>query len=422
LTARNAFRGARPENIFMEAPALTPALRRRLGLPLLLLYGVGITVGAGIYVLIGAVAGHAGRYAPWSFALAAAAMALTVGSYAELATRFPVSAGEAAYVRAATGSRAASTAVGLVTLVIGIVASATVSLGAAGYIGEYVALPRGVIAAAVLIALGAVAAWGILESVLIASVFTLIEVGGLVIVVVAGAKAGVPAAAMLLTPPPLEPAILSGIGTASLLAFFAFIGFEDLANIVEEAKMPHRDIPRAMVLTLIVSTLLYLLVAAIAVAAVPPEQLAASPAPLALVMRSLTGASPLLISLIAIVATLNTILAQMTMAARVIYGMANQNDLPALLGAVHGRTGTPILATALVLGATLALALTVPFERLAEGTSLATLSVFATVNLSLLCLRARREHSSHPHVRVPLFVPAAGLATCLAMIALALLA
>lgn len=402
--------------------ALTPALRRRLGLPLLFLYGVGITVGAGIYVLIGAVAGHAGRYAPWSFALAAAAMALTVGSYAELSTRFPVSAGEAAYVRAATKSRAASTAVGLLTLLIGIVASATVSLGAAGYIGEYVALPRGVIAGAVLIALGAVAAWGILESVLIASVFTLIEVGGLALIVVAGLQAGVPVAAVLTTPPPLEPAVLSGIGYASLLAFFAFIGFEDLANVVEEAKVPHRDIPRAMVLTLIVSTLLYLLVAAIAVAAVPPEALAASPAPLALVMRSLTGASPLLISLIAIVATLNTILAQLSMAARVIYGMAKQNDLPAALGAVHARTGTPVVATALVVGATLVLALTVPFERLAEGTSLATLAVFAMVNLSLLRLRARAEPSPHPHVRVPVWVPAAGLATCLSMIAAALLA
>jgi amino acid transporter len=406
----------------MDHPALTPALRRRLGLPLLLLYGVGITIGAGIYVLIGAVAGHAGVYAPWSFALAAAAMALTVGSYAELSTRFPVSAGEAAYVRAATKSRAASTAVGLLTLLIGIVASATVSLGAAGYIGEYVALPRGVIAGAVLIALGAVAAWGILESVLIASVFTLIEVGGLALIVVAGLQAGVPVAAVLTTPPPLEPAVLSGIGYASLLAFFAFIGFEDLANVVEEAKVPHRDIPRAMVLTLIVSTLLYLLVAAIAVAAVPPEALAASPAPLALVMRSLTGASPLLISLIAIVATLNTILAQLSMAARVIYGMAKQNDLPAALGAVHARTGTPVVATALVVGATLVLALTVPFERLAEGTSLATLAVFAMVNLSLLRLRARAEPSPHPHVRVPVWVPAAGLATCLSMIAAALLA
>ena len=406
----------------MDHPALTPGLRRRLGLPLLLLYGVGITIGAGIYVLIGAVAGHAGVYAPWSFALAAAAMALTVGSYAELSTRFPVSAGEAAYVRAATKSRAASTAVGLLTLLIGIVASATVSLGAAGYIGEYVALPRGVIAGAVLIALGAVAAWGILESVLIASVFTLIEVGGLALIVVAGLQAGVPVAAVLTTPPPLEPAVLSGIGYASLLAFFAFIGFEDLANVVEEAKVPHRDIPRAMVLTLIVSTLLYLLVAAIAVAAVPPEALAASPAPLALVMRSLTGASPLLISLIAIVATLNTILAQLSMAARVIYGMAKQNDLPAALGAVHARTGTPVVATALVVGATLVLALTVPFERLAEGTSLATLAVFAMVNLSLLRLRARAEPSPHPHVRVPVWVPAAGLATCLSMIAAALLA
>ena len=111
---------------------MAPALRRSLGLPLLVLYGVGITIGAGIYVLIGAVAGHAGRYAPWSFVLAALAMACTVGSYAELATRFPVSAGEAAYVRAAFNARFASQLTGLLTIVIGIVSSATVALGAAG--------------------------------------------------------------------------------------------------------------------------------------------------------------------------------------------------------------------------------------------------------------------------------------------------
>ena len=81
-------------------------LRRRLGLVLLVLYGTGITVGAGIYVLVGAVAGHAGIYAPWSFVVAATVMALTVASYAELSTRYPVSAGEAAYVRAAFQSRA----------------------------------------------------------------------------------------------------------------------------------------------------------------------------------------------------------------------------------------------------------------------------------------------------------------------------
>ena len=96
-------------------------LRRRLGLALLVLYGTGITVGAGIYVLIGAVAGHAGVYAPWSFLVAAAVMALTVASYAELSTRFPVSAGEAAYVRAAFQSRALATAIGLLTVVTGVV-------------------------------------------------------------------------------------------------------------------------------------------------------------------------------------------------------------------------------------------------------------------------------------------------------------
>ena len=397
---------------------LPPVLRRRLGLPLLVLYGIGITIGAGIYVLIGAVAGHAGQYAPWSFLLASAVMAFTVGSYAELATRFPVSAGEAAYVRAAFRSRTASTLTGLLTILIGIVSSATVALGAAGYIGQFVDWPQSVIVALVLAALGAVAAWGILESVLLASLFTLIEAGGLVVIIVAGLHAKVPVASAL-SVPPFDAATLSGIGYASLLAFFAFIGFEDLANVVEEAKVPHRDIPRAMVLTLVISTALYLAVAAIAVTAVPVAELAASPAPLSLVFRTIAGVSPVTISLIAIVATLNTILAQMTMAARVVYGLARQGDLPGFAGRVHPKTATPLFATAVIVAATLVLALLVPFERLAEGTSLATLLVFALVNLSLLRLRHRRIHTDGPHVRVPLWVPAAGLLTCLAMMAAA---
>jgi amino acid transporter len=393
-------------------------LRRRLSLPLLVLYGIGITIGAGIYVLIGAVAGHAGRYAPWSFLLAAAVMALTVGSYAELATRFPVSAGEAAYVRAAFRSRLASTLTGLLTVVIGVVAAAAVALGAAGYIGQFTDLPQGAIVALVLAALGAVAAWGILESVLLASLFTLIEAGGLLVIIVAAFQAQVPVASAL-SVPPFDIGTLSGIGYASLLAFFAFIGFEDLANVVEEAKVPHRDIPRAMVLTLVISTALYVAVAAIAVTAVPVGELAASRAPLSLVFRAVANVSPATISVIAIVATLNTILALMTMAARVVYGMAKQGDLPGFAGRVHPKTATPLIATALVVSATLALALLVPFERLAEGTSLATLAVFALVNLSLLRLRHRKVHTDGPHVRVPLWVPAAGFISCLAMMAAA---
>lgn len=404
----------------MNNPTPT-ALRRRLGLPLLVLYGTGITIGAGIYVLIGAVAGHAGQYAPWAFVLAAVVMGLTVASYAELCTRFPVAAGEAAYVRAAFHSRWLSTITGIAMILTAVIASATVTLGASGYIAQFVDWPKPLVVGIIVVALGAVSAFGVLESVLLASLFTLIEVGGLAIIVVAALYTGLPVGNALLTVPPLEAGIWSGIAFASLLAFFAFIGFEDLTNMAEETKQPERTIPRAIALTLVITTLLYTVVAAVAVTAVPVAQLASSPAPLSLVFRQLAEVSPATISAIAIVATLNTILAEMTMASRVIYGMARQGDLPAMAGHVHPRTATPMLATGLIVLATLALALLFPLEGLAESTSVATLTVFALVNLSLLRLRTRHGAGPGGTVRVPLWIPALGFVCCVAMIATSVL-
>jgi len=164
-------------------------LRRRLGLPLLVLYGTGVTVGAGIYVLVGSVAGHAGRHAPLAFVIAAVVMALTVASYAELCTRFPVAAGDAAYVKGAFGSRLLSTLTGLAVIGTGVIASATVTLGAAGYIAEFTDLPRPLVVSVIVVALGLVSAWGILESVVLASVSTLIELAGLLAIIVAAAQA-----------------------------------------------------------------------------------------------------------------------------------------------------------------------------------------------------------------------------------------
>jgi amino acid transporter len=343
-------------------------------------------------------------------------MALTVASYAELSTRFPVSAGEAAYVRAAFQSRMLSTMTGLVTVVIAIVSSSAVALGSAGYMQQFVDLPRSLLVVILVLGLGAVAAWGILESVVLASLFTLIEAGGLIAIVVVAAYADLPIVAALANIPPLETDALSGIAFGGLLAFFAFIGFEDLANVVEEAKQPRRDIPRAMVLTLLISTVLYALVAAVAVSAVSVERLALSPAPLSLVFREIAGVSPATISAIAIVATFNTILAQMTMAARVVYGLARQGDVPAALGRVNQQTGTPLAATAIIVASVIPLALVVPFAWLAESTSIATLAVFAVINLALLRLRYLQVPSNVPHLTVPVWVPALGLATCIAMI------
>ena len=220
--------------------------------------------------------------------------------------------------------------------------------------------------------------------------------------------------------PPLNAAALSGIGFGSLLAFFAFIGFEDLANVVEEAKVPHRDIPRAMVLTLGISTVLYVLVAAVAVSAVSVERLSSSSAPLSLVFREVAGVSPATISAIAIVATLNTILAQMTMAARVVYGLAREGDLPAIFARVHRPDRHAADRHRRRCGVVVPLALFVPLTPLAEGTSLATLAVFALVNLALLRLRYRGVVSMLPHVTVPIWIPATGLVTCVAMMAAAL--
>jgi amino acid transporter len=399
-----------------------PRLRRSLSLLLLILYGVGVTIGAGIYVLIGAVAGHAGRFAPLSFVIAAIVMGLTVCSYAELCTRYPVAAGEPAYVKAAFQRRWLSTITGVIMIASGVIAAATVALGSTGYILQFVDVPVWLIVITVVVGLGVISAGGILESVLLASIFTIIEVAGLLIIIVAAVYADIPFSNAIFIWPSLEAGTWLGIGYASLLAFFAFTGFEDLTNLVEEAKSPERSIPIAMAVTLIITTVLYVLITAIAVVALRPKELSASPAPLSLVYRNIAGFSPALISGIAIVATLNTIIAQMTMATRVVYGMARQGDLPRFLGSVNRVTATPGNATALIILLVLCLALFISFERLAEFTSLATLVVFGLVNFALIAIRwkAIAPMQVAPIIRIPILIPWLGLATCIAMIATSL--
>jgi len=339
-------------------------LRRALTLPLVVLYGLGVTIGAGIYVLTAATAARAGIHAPLAFVLAALVMAPSAGSFAELACRLPVSAGEAAYVRAGFRSNGLSLLVGLMVVAAGSVSAATVSVGSAGYIREFILLPDLVLIPLTIVAIGAIAAWGILESVTFAAIFTLIEIGGLVLVI-AGGFASDPE--ILVRLPDVVPSLGDtaawiGVASAGLLAFFAFIGFEDLVNIAEEVKRPERTLPRAIFLTLIITTLAYALVVSIGVQMVPPEELGRAKAPLSMIFERATGFSPAVITLIAIVATLNGGLINLIMAARVIYGLAKQNSLPAGLGRVNRITRTPLRATVLVTGIVLLFALAFPLE------------------------------------------------------------
>ena len=391
-------------------PAQRATLKRSLTLPLLTLYGLGVTIGAGIYVLVGAAAAKAGMYAPVSFIIAAGAVAFTGLSYSELGTRFPVSAGEAAYVREGFRSPALSLIVGLMVAASGIISSAAVAIGAAAYIHQFVPLPPDLLAALVIALVGLVAAWGIFESVSIAALFTLVEVGGLCFVVYYGLSANPDAlqnAADLI--PPFEAGAWAGIFSASLLAFFAFVGFEDIANVAEEAVRPARNMPLAIILTLIIATAFYVAVVAVTVLVVPLDELSVSAAPLALVFGPAGPLTATIFRIIAIIATVNGILIQIIMASRVIYGLADQGSLPGILGRVSPLTRTPLVATAAVVAIVLALALLVPIAELAETTSRVVLTVFAMVNLALLRLKWTAAASDREVFTVPAWIPVAGL-------------
>lgn len=397
-------------------PGTSPTLRRALSLPLVVLYGLGVTIGAGIYVLVGAAAGKAGIHAPLSFCLAALVMAPTAASFAELCGRMPVSAGEAAYVREGFNSPRLSLLVGLMVVAAGSVSAAAVAVGSAGYIRVFIDAPELLVIVAVILAMGTAAAWGILESVSLAGIFTLLEIGGLALIVGSGLwyEPSLAVRVVEVVPGDFDPAVWSGILGAGLLAFFAFIGFEDLVNIAEETKHPARTLPWAIFLTLVISTLIYFSVVSVAVLLVPPDELAASKAPLSHLFQVITGGSPRIISAIAIVATLNGIIVQMIMASRVLYGLANRGQLPAVFASVSPLTRTPLFSTAVVVGVIFLLAIAFPIELLAESTSRVTLSVFMLINLALLRIKLK-EAGDPPHgiVIVPRWVPVAGFALSL---------
>lgn len=396
------------------------ALKRTLTLPLLTFFGLGTILGAGIYVLVGEVAGLAGMHAPLAFVVAAVVASFTAFSYAELAARHPTSAAEAVYVQEGFGRPWLSMLAGALVLFAALASAAALANGFAAYLRLFVDVPAWTAVLAVLLALGALAAWGIHESARAAAVATLIEIGGLLLVVAVSGES------LLALPqrlpelaPPLRGAAWPGIFLAAFVAFFAFIGFEDMANLAEEVIEPERTMPRAILLALAIATALYLLVAVTAVLALSRAELAGNDAPLALMYAKATGREPFFIGLIALFAVLNGALVLLIRAARVLHGLSARGWLPAGLGRVHPVRRTPMLATAVVTAATLALALALPLASLARATSAAILVVFCLINLALL--RIRRRIPAPTGVRgYPAVVPLAGCVLSLLLLAVQL--
>ncbi|MDH3299131.1 MAG: APC family permease [Acidimicrobiia bacterium] len=366
----------------------TTGLRRTLTLPLLVFYGVGVTVGAGIFALVGEILAIAEDRAPQSFLLAGLIAAMTGVSYALLVRVYPRAGGEAIFVQHGLGRRFGR-ATGYGVLVTGIESSAVVALAFAGYLRELVDIPTSVLAVGVVVVLAGLATWGARESVVAAAAITLLEVGTLAVILVVG----LPGLGDIETwqrswSPPTSATAGSAVLSGAIVAFFAFIGFEDIENMAEETVDPVRTAPRAILWTLGITVVCYLAIALIAVAAPDRAAVAESDAPLALLFEQLTGRSGDVVSAMAAVAMINGILVQIMMAARVLFGMGQEGLAPRWLGVAGRRRQTPVRATALVASAVIVLALGVPLLRLAEVTSVVVLAVFAMVNLSLFRLGA----------------------------------
>lgn len=395
-----------------------PTLKRSLGLGLISLYGLGNILGAGIYVLIGKVVGTAGVHAPLAFVLAAMVAALSAFTYGELAARYPFSAGEAVYVDAAFGVAAIAVIVGLLIALAGMVSAATLVRGFVGYLHVFVQAPGFIVMTLLVLALGALAAWGIGESARVAAVFTLIEIGGLLLIVYVAREsfASLPTQVGTIFIP-ASTAAWQGTFLGAFLAFYAFIGFEDMVNVAEEVEQPERNLPLGILVALAISTMLYFVVVLAAQLSVSAEALGRSEAPLALVYATVTGSSPVVISAIGLFAVVNGALIQLIMATRILYGMSAKGWLPAIFYRVNPVTRTPIAATGVVSLIILVLALWLPLTGLAGATSALILIVFAMVSVALIRLKARDPHPAGINT-IPVWVPVVGaLASALLLVA-----
>ncbi len=357
-------------------------LKRELGLVSTTLYGIGVILGAGIYALISVGAGLAGNMLWLAFLVSALIAIFTAFSYAELSSIFPKEAAEYNYTRRAFGREWLSFLVGW-TLAIGtVVAASTVALGFGGYFHSLTGVDARAAALGLICLMTFFNYWGIKESAKFNNIATSLEILGLIIVIGAALLVPPQAEADLLQAP---PGGFEGIIAAVSVIFFAYIGFENVANLAEEVKDSRKILPKALMLSLAISTILYMLVAIAAVRELGWEALSESKAPLTLVVSRAMGQYAGLLSYIALFATANTVLMFLIVPSRILYGMSSGGSLPAHFSLIGGR-GTPYLSVALVGLAAAMMAYLADIKTVAQLTDMGVFIAYVAVNASLIAL------------------------------------
>jgi APA family basic amino acid/polyamine antiporter len=408
-------------------------LKRVMGPKLLLLFIVGDILGTGIYALTGQVAAEVGGAAWLPFLVAFGVALLTACSYLELVGKYPQAAGAALYVHKAFGIHFVTFIVCFTVMCSGLTSASAASGAFASNFATGFGLdgdnPGILLAVALLFMLlvMAVNLRGVAESVGLNVVLTLVELSGLLLVILIGSFAifggNADFSRVVAFDTPEDKGIFLAISTATSLAFFAMVGFEDSVNMAEETKDPSRIFPRALLSGLTITAIVYVVVAVIAVAVVPVGELAGNDTPLVTVVQTAAPDFPIsaLIPFISLFAVGNSALINMMMASRLLYGMSKNGVLPSFLSRVHSKRQTPFAA--ILFTTAIALALTAyvsidpknPLVVLLGGTtSLLLLAVFALVNVSVLVLR--RDPVEHEHFRTPTVLPVLGVLVCVYLV------
>ena len=375
------------------APDKNPSLRRTLTFPEVVISGVGVILGAGIYALIGEAAAVAGNALWISFIFAALIASFTGLSYMELSSMFPGASAEYEYSRRPFGTEIAFV-IGIMVILSGIVGAATVSLGFAGYLSAATGIPVFPAAVGLLIALPIILLAGIRQSAIFAIVFTLIEAGGLIVIIIIG----IPYLGSVdyFTTPDGMP----GIFAAAALIFFAYQGFEEIVKLSDETIQPEKTIPKALLVAIGVTVLLYIAVSISVVSIGGAELIAGSPNPFAEIAGQAFSGGYLLFTVIALFATANTPLLMMLASSRILYGMAEKKTLPAVIAYVHPGRRTPVVA---IVGAALVSILFLLPGDIRDVALIANFTLFITftvINAAVIRLRQTMPDAPRPY-RVP---------------------
>ncbi|MHA1617543.1 MAG: APC family permease [Candidatus Njordarchaeales archaeon] len=416
-----------------ESSSGETSLKRALGLGYTTFFGVGLILGAGIYVLIGRAAAFVGD-AVWVSVLFATLIALTTGlSYAELASMYPFASSTHKYVEEAFPKIPTLAFVaGWLIAFEGIAGAATAAIGFARY---FVSLIDSInapgfpyltemmipwIAIIMIILLSVINWWGIEESALLTLIFTIVEAGGLVLVATLGFLLPQREPQYLHIPTGFNPFLAVMLGAA--VFYFAFTGFELQPTLSEEAKDPERTVPKAIILALLICSLLYLLVSLAVVKLLPWDVLRDSKAPLADAARAAWPGSYLVLMAIALFSTTNTILGFLVSSSRLIYGLASEGVLYKKLSKVDRWRRTPYIAvavTGIISVLVVLITLYVPMitgwkvvvgnveyeliDLVGKTASLSCLIAFIVVNISVIVLRYTKPN--HPRkFRIPLSI------------------